>query len=63
LQLKAIKCVAEKAPKNKFLEEYLTLMPGILHANKETIRTRFSETIIPLISIAHNNGFEYMKEA
>jgi hypothetical protein len=62
LQLKAIKCVAENAPKNKYLEEYLIMMPGILDADKESIRIRFKETIIPLISIAHNNGFEYLQK-
>ena len=44
--------------KSKFMEEYLSIFPNI-----ETFdRTKFSETIQPLLMIAHNIGILYLNE-
>jgi hypothetical protein len=46
-------------PKNRFLEEYTSIFPLM----DNTIRfdyTRHKEIIQPLITIAHNNGFQYI---
>jgi hypothetical protein len=55
LQKQAIDIIQHKAPKNKFLEDYLTLFPTLtaLHFNKQ----KFLEQIQPLVTIASNNGF------
>jgi hypothetical protein len=44
--------------KNKYIEEYLTIFPdeSIFSKNK------FKDTIQPLITIAHNNGFSFLNE-
>jgi len=57
LQKLAVDIVKMKEPNNKFLEDYLSLMPDI---NQNFNEIRFKERIQPLISIAANNGFEYM---
>lgn len=56
LQKTAIEIVSEKSPKNKFLEDYLTIFPAIKNFNE----TSFRERIQPLVSIAANNGFEFL---
>jgi hypothetical protein len=43
-------------PSNRFLADYLTIFPDLI-PNK----TRLRDTIQPMLSIAHNNGFQYMK--
>lgn len=55
LQKYAVEIVKEKQPKNKFLQDYLTLFPE-LTLNKE----RYRDHLEPLITIANNNGFEKM---
>ena len=64
LQKTAIKIIREKQPRNKFLEEYLTIFPDLdkldLLSDSFT-KERFRERIQPLISIASNNGFEFLK--
>lgn len=57
LQKLAVDIVKRKEPNNKFLEDYLSLMPDI---NQNFNANRFRERIQPLVSIAANNGFEYM---
>jgi hypothetical protein len=58
LQKTAHEIVRRRTPKNKLLEEYLT----VLHIEQNSInRNKFKEIIKPLISIASNNGFEFMK--
>jgi 5-methylcytosine-specific restriction endonuclease McrA len=57
LQKLAVDIVKRKEPNNKFLEDYLSLMPDI---NQSFNLNRFRERIQPLVSIAANNGFEYM---
>jgi hypothetical protein len=56
LQKVAIEIVKEKSPKNKFLEDYLTIFPELNNLTKE----KFRERIQPLITIASNNGFEFL---
>lgn len=58
LQKKAIEIVSVKSPKSKLLEDYLTIFPDL---EKSFSKDKFRETIQPLITIASNNGFEFMK--
>lgn len=63
LQKSAIEIVKEKTPNNKLLEDYLTIFPDL--AEIRTLpdyfsKVRFKERIQPLITIASNNGFEFM---
>lgn len=57
LQKTAIEIVKEKNPKSKFLEDYLTIFPDL---DKGFSKDKFRERIQPLITIASNNGFEYL---
>jgi hypothetical protein len=57
LQKNAYEIVKRRTPKNKLLEDYLT----VLHTEENIInRDKFKEIIHPLVSIASNNGFEFM---
>ena len=58
LQKLAIEIIRDKMPKNKYLEDYLTILPDYKESFTEL---RFRETIQPLITIASNNGFEYLR--
>ena len=58
IQSNAFEIIKSKVPNNRFLEDYLLIYPdlkGILSKKK------LKETIQPLITIASNNGFLYMK--
>ncbi len=58
LQKLAIEIVGFKAPNNKYLEDYLTIFPDLeVNFTKE----KFKERIQPLITIASNNGFEFLQ--
>jgi len=58
LQKNAIEIVRYKKPNNKLLQDYLTIFPDLdLSFSKE----KFREVIQPLITIASNNGFEFLK--
>lgn len=59
LQKNAYDILRRKAPRNKLLEDYLTILPG-LGQEQELNENRFREAIQPLVSIASNNGFEFM---
>ena len=61
LQKTAYEIVKSHNSKNKYLEEYLSIFPD-LDGNSELDYLRYKETIQPLISIASNNGFSYMKD-
>jgi hypothetical protein len=61
LQKTAYEIVKYQNSKNKFLEEYLTILPNFDDRN-EFDYTRYKESIQPLITIASNNGFVYMKD-
>lgn len=58
LQKTAVEIVSEKSPKNKLLEDYLTIFPDL---EKNFSKEKFRESIQPLITIASNNGFEFMQ--
>lgn len=58
LQKSAYDIVKRKTPKNKFLEDYLT----VTHVEQSNLRIDMLKSVIhPLVSIASNNGFEFMK--
>jgi hypothetical protein len=61
LQKTAYEIVKEYNSKNKYLEEYLSIFPD-LDGDSGFDYLRYKETIQPLITIASNNGFSYMKE-
>lgn len=58
LQKLAVDIISDKLPQSKFLQDYLTLFPSTQpqHFNE----SKFREQIQPLISIANNNGFEFL---
>ncbi|MET3981134.1 hypothetical protein ABIB62_003789 [Mucilaginibacter sp. UYP25] len=58
LQKKAVEVISHKLPNSKFLQDYLTIFPDLTttYFNKE----KFFEQIQPLVTIASNNGFEYL---
>lgn len=59
LQRSAIEIIQHKAPKNKFLQDYLTIFPSLEkeHLNHQ----KFLEQFQPMVTIASNNGFEFLK--
>jgi hypothetical protein len=61
LQKTAFEIVKHQNSKNKFLEEYLTILPNLAHLN-EFDYIRYKESIQPLITIASNNGCVYIKD-
>jgi hypothetical protein len=63
LQKTAVEIIQAKSPKNKYLEDYLNLFPGVPNISELSMnftRDKFKERIQPLIIIASNNGFEFM---
>ncbi|QKJ33271.1 hypothetical protein HQ865_24940 [Mucilaginibacter mali] len=58
LQNQAVEIIKYKAPKNKLLQDYLTLFP--LLENQPLDQQKFLEQVQPLITIASNNGFEFL---
>jgi hypothetical protein len=63
LQESAIKIVKEKNPKNKLLEDYLTIFSDLEETNglsEYFTKEKFKDRLQPLITIASNNGFEFM---
>jgi hypothetical protein len=64
MQKIAIQIIKEKQPRNKFLEEYLTIFPDIDEVeslSSEITLAKYKDKIQPLITIAHNNGFSFMQ--
>ncbi|MBF4491481.1 hypothetical protein IR010_02940 [Flavobacterium sp. MR2016-29] len=59
LQKTAFEIVKSYNSKNKYLEEYLSIFPDL---DGGFNYLRYKETIQPLITIASNNGFSYMKD-
>jgi 5-methylcytosine-specific restriction endonuclease McrA len=57
LQKKAFEINKHHNSKSKYMDEFLTIFPNIDSFEKN----KFSNTIQPLITIAANNGFEFMK--
>lgn len=63
LQKNAVEIVKNKNPKNKFLEDYLTIFPDLNELDNLHLsftQEKFKERIQPLITIASNNGFEFL---
>ena len=63
MQESAIEIVKEKNPKNKLLEDYLTIFSDLEESNSLSeyfTKEKFKDRLQPLITIASNNGFEFM---
>jgi hypothetical protein len=63
IQKSAIEIISEKTPDNKFLEEYLTIFPDVealISLPENFTMDKFKVRLQPLITIASNNGFEFM---
>lgn len=61
LQKLALNTFLEINPNHKFLEDYLSVIPELAsfrELNDEQLRSRFKDTVQPLMTIAGNNGFE-----
>lgn len=58
LQKSAIEIMSVKYPKSKLLEDYLTIFPDLKSGFS---KYKFKDIIQPLVTIASNNGFEFMK--
>lgn len=64
LQKQAIEIVRIINPRNKFLEDYLTIfsnLEAISNLPENFTKEKFKERLQPLITIASNNGFEFLK--
>jgi hypothetical protein len=63
MQESAIKIIKGKNPKSRFLEDYLTIFSDLEEINGLSDRftkEKFRDRLQPLITIASNNGFEFM---
>ena len=63
IQESAIRIVKEKNPSNKLLEDYLTIFSDLEESNglsEYFTKEKFKDRLQPLITIASNNGFEFM---
>ncbi|WP_255563148.1 HNH endonuclease domain-containing protein [Mucilaginibacter sp. 21P] len=56
LQTSALEIIKFKAPKHRFLEDFLTIVPDITLFDHQ----RVYEQIQPMVTIARNNGFEFL---
>jgi len=56
LQQQAVEIIRDKQPNNKLLEDYLSIFPNLETLNAE----HYKNQLQPLITIASNNGFEYL---
>lgn len=60
----AIEIIRDKSPRNKFLEDYLTIFSDLDEISNLPLnftQEKFKDRIQPLITIASNNGFEFLK--
>ena len=55
IQKEGFDIIRRRNPRNKFLQDYLTIFP---HLSFD--KSKFEEHIQPMLTIAHNNGFEYL---
>ncbi|SDC86653.1 HNH endonuclease domain-containing protein [Pedobacter soli] len=62
LQKQAIEIIKAKSIEKKILEDYLSIFPDLDQVDKlpDSYKGKFRTTIEPLITIASNNGFEFM---
>jgi hypothetical protein len=58
LQQMAVDIIRQKMPNNKLFEDYLTIFPEL--GNQPLNKQKFREQLQPLITIANNNGFQFM---
>ncbi|MFS2185677.1 HNH endonuclease domain-containing protein [Mucilaginibacter sp. Mucisp84] len=58
LQYAAKEIVQHQFPKNKFLEDYLTIFPSL--ENEHFNSKKYLELLQPLVTIASNNGFQFL---
>jgi hypothetical protein len=58
LQQYAVEIIRYRSPQNKFLEDYLSIFPDLNDTYFN--RDKFFEHIQPLVTIASNNGFQYL---
>ena len=62
-QISGLNIICQMHPRNKLLEDYLTIcseMPTSESILKPKFKIKFQETIKPLITIASNNGFQFL---
>lgn len=55
LQNEGFKIIKRSKPKNKFLQDYLNIFPQL-----NFDKSKFQDHIQPMLTIAHNNGFQYL---
>lgn len=58
IQRTGFEIIKNNKPKNRYLEDYLFLFPG-LEMNKD----KFAAHVKTTLSLAHNNGFEYLNKS
>ena len=56
----AVEIMRERQPRNKVLEDYLSIFPDL---NNSFTKDRFRSVIEPLVQIASNNGFEFLNDS
>lgn len=56
LQCEGLKIIKTIQPKNKFLQDYLSIFPDM-----KIDKNKYEEIIKPLLTIANNNGFQYLE--
>jgi hypothetical protein len=61
LQKTAFEIIYNENPKNRLIEDYLTIFPKLENSN-DFDYLRYKESIQPLITIAQNNGFSYIND-
>ena len=54
-QKSGVEIIKQIAPKNPYLQDYLPIFPDL-----EIDKYKFVEHIKPMLTIAHNNGFQYL---
>ncbi|WP_342644892.1 HNH endonuclease domain-containing protein [Mucilaginibacter sp. CSA2-8R] len=61
LQATAIEVMEQVNPRNKYLEDYLTILPelSLIQTDGQWAKQRYKEQLQPLITIASNNGFNF----
>jgi hypothetical protein len=57
MQNTAIEIMRERQPRNKLLDDYLSIFPDL---NNSITKDRYRSVIEPLIQIASNNGFDFI---
>lgn len=57
MQNTAVEIMLERQPRNKVLEDYLSIFPDL---NNSFTKDRFRSIIEPLVQIASTNGFEFL---